>query len=229
MENTAWIKSSQRKALAALDGVTAAGMNGFSVLSNVTENMNDQDIVKAIEKGKSYLKSLYPAKCTTESSFRTHSTSFALSDNSDLDLMEQKCSVTDGECTKCVELPSSMDQVQIFAEQEGGEGLLYDVNVAIGNIRAYKQHQIRDAQQKLAKVTVFQNLDEVTGFWLKDYYQKVLPAKYREGQKEYFGKKGMTLHVDILFLKENQELVKKIYFTNVIKVLLIHFAWQPLH
>ena len=51
-----------------------------------------------------------------------------------------------------------MDQVQIFAEQEGDEGLLY-VNVAIGNIRACMQHQIRDAQQKLAKVTVFQNLD----------------------------------------------------------------------
>ena len=56
-----------------------------------------------------------------------------------------------------------MDQVQIFAEQEGDEGLLY-VNVAIGNIRACMQHQIRDAQQKLAKVTAFQNLDEVTGF-----------------------------------------------------------------
>ena len=77
------------------------------------------------------------------------------------------------------------------------------------------QHQIRDAQQKLAKVTVFQNLDKVTGFWLKDYCQKVLPAKYREMQKEYFGKKGMTLHVDGLFLKENQELVKQVYFTTV--------------
>ena len=32
------------------DDVTAAGMNAFSVLSNVSENMNDEDIVKAIEK-----------------------------------------------------------------------------------------------------------------------------------------------------------------------------------
>ena len=32
------------------------------------------------------------------------------------------------------------------------------------------QHQIRDAKQKLAKVTAFQNLDKVTGFWLKDDY-----------------------------------------------------------
>lgn len=151
------IKSSQRKALAHLDDVTAAGMNGFSVLSNVSENMNDRSIVKAIEEGKRYLKSLYPAKCTAELSFRTHSTSFAISDNSVLYLMEQKCSVTDGEFTEGAELLPSMDQVQKFAEQKGDEGLLYDVNVAIGNIRAYMQHQIRDAQQKLAKVTALQN------------------------------------------------------------------------
>ena len=51
--------------------------------------------------------------------------------------MQQKCSVTDGEYTECAELLSYMDQVEIFAEQKGDEGLLYDVNVAIGNIRAY--------------------------------------------------------------------------------------------
>ena len=56
---------------------------------------------------------------------RTHSTSFTLSDNSDLDLMEQKCSVTDGECTAWREHLSYMHQVQIFAEQKGDEGLLY--------------------------------------------------------------------------------------------------------
>ena len=39
-----------------MDDVTAAGMNGFSVLSNVSENMNDRSIVKAIEEGKRYLK-----------------------------------------------------------------------------------------------------------------------------------------------------------------------------
>ena len=67
-----------------------------------------------------------------------------------------------------LEVLSSMDQVQIFTEQVGDEGFLYDVNVAIENIRACMPHQIRDAQQKLAKVTAFQNLDEVTGFCQKN-------------------------------------------------------------
>ena len=58
-------------------------------------------------------------------------------------------------------------------------------------------------QQKLAKTNAFELLSESTAFWLKDYCQKILPAKYQEGQKEYFGKKGMTLHVDVFFLMEN--------------------------
>ena len=58
-------------------------------------------------------------------------------------------------------------------------------------------------------------LNESTAFWLEDYCQKILPAKYREGQKEHFGKKGMALHVDVFFLKENGQLRKKVYFTAV--------------
>ena len=80
------------------DDVTAAGMNAFSVLSNVSENMNDEDIVKG-----------------SEPSFRAHSMNFAHSDYSDLNLMEQKCSLVDGECTEYAELLSFMAQVQVLA------------------------------------------------------------------------------------------------------------------
>ena len=46
--------------------------------------------------------------------------------------------------------------------------------------------------------------DKVKEFYLKHYCQKVLPATYREVQKEYLGNKGMTLHANILLLKENK-------------------------
>ena len=51
--------------------------------------------------------------------------------------MEQECSVTVGECNACAQRLSYMNQVQIYTAQKGDEGLLYDVNVAIENIRAY--------------------------------------------------------------------------------------------
>ena len=65
------------------------------------------------------------------------------------------------------------------------------------------KHQIQDAWQKLAKTRAFELLDEKTRFWLKNFCQNILPAKSRKVQKEYFEKKGMTLHVDVMFTKEN--------------------------
>lgn len=65
-------------------------------------------------------------------------------------------------------------------------------------------------------MTLFQNLDEVKGFWEEDYCWKVLPAKYREKQKEDFGKKGVILHVDrYSAFKGKQRISKKVYFTTL--------------
>ena len=73
-----------------------------------------------------------------------------------------------------------------------------------------------DAQQKQAKAMAIHLLDEESAFWLRDYCQKVLPPKFCEGQKEYFGKKGMTLLVDVIFfLDSNVDLQKNVYFTMV--------------
>ena len=52
-------------------------------------------------------------------------------------------------------------------------------------------------------------------FWLKDFIQKVLPIKLKEGQKEYFGKKGMSLHIDVFFAKQNGNIRKRVYYSSV--------------
>ena len=67
----------------------------------------------------------------------------------------------------------------------------------------------------MVKTKAFELLDEKTGFWLEDFCQNILPTKSREGQKEYFEKKGMALHVDVIFTKENDQLKKRVYFTAV--------------
>ena len=58
---------------------------------------------------------------------------------------------------------------------------------------------MRDAQQKKAKEFAFSHISETVGLCLKDFSQKVLPVKFREGQKDY-GKRGMSLH-DVFFTK----------------------------
>ena len=55
-------------------------------------------------------------------------------------------------------------------------------------------------------------------FWLKDWAQKVLPFTFREKQSDYFGKKGMSVHVDVFFKKNEQgQLTKLVYFTVIFR------------
>ena len=58
------IKPSQRKALAGLDHVTAAGMNGFQVLINVANKWKSPGIINFFEKGQQYLKSNHLVRCS---------------------------------------------------------------------------------------------------------------------------------------------------------------------
>ena len=50
------------------------------------------------------------------------------------------------------------------------------------------RHQLRDAQQRKVKEAVLENLDYGSTFWLRDFAQKILPCRFWEGQKQYFGK-----------------------------------------
>ena len=212
------IKSSQRKALAGLDDVTAAGMNGFQVLINVANKWKCPDIIKSFEKGKRYLKSDYLVRCRESSTVKSRSTLFALSDTTSTDLSKYPQTVDNKVCTECIDLISSLNKLKQIVKESNDEDLLYDINVAIGDIEVYMKHQFRDAQQKLAKTKAVELLDKKNGFCLKDFCQKILPAKFQEGQKEYFEKKGMTLHVDVIFTKENNQLKKDSLFHSSLEM-----------
>ena len=58
-------------------------------------------------------------------------------------------------------------------------------------------------------------MKDETCFWFKNFNQKILPMKYRERHREYFGRKGMSLHVDVFFLKKNIIFFKKLYLSSI--------------
>ena len=64
---------------------------------------------KILHKGKRYLKSSYPAKCSEDSAFCSHSTAFALSDTTDSDLSQPLQVIHDEDCADFVELISAIN------------------------------------------------------------------------------------------------------------------------
>ena len=46
---------------------------------------------------------------------------------------------------------------------------MYDINIAVKDILEYIKHLVHDVQQRKAKAHAFENLNEETVFWLRDY------------------------------------------------------------
>ena len=90
---------------------------------------------------------------------------------------------------------------------------MYQLETAKKNIIDYLKHLIRDPQQQKAKEYAFANLKKNTAFWLRDFRQKVLPVKFRESQQDYYGKKGIRLHLDDFLMKQMNLKNRRVYFT----------------
>ena len=121
-------------------------------------------------------------------------------------------------CLECTEILDIIDKIIQLIKQINSndrEEMLYVADVCKKIIFKWMQCITRHSQQNKAKIEMFEESSENKGLWLKDYAQKVLPALFREGQCRYFGKKGMSLHIDVFFLRNNNKLLKYVYFTVV--------------
>ena len=73
---------------------------------------------------------------------------------------------------------------QLATKYSASDDVFYDIDISMEHILDYIKHIMQDSQQKKAKIDAFEKIDDETGFWLKDFCQKILPQKFREGQKE---------------------------------------------
>ena len=207
------LKPSQRKSLAGLDDITAEGMNGFQFLHQVIVDLKlGKEVADKLERAKRYLKMYYQGHCSISSKIATHNTAYALSYPKELQCSE----VGEEVCMDCYNIFEVLSFLSGVASENGNADLIYDVDLSVKNIIKYMKHQIRDEQQKQAKIYCFEQVSQEVAFWLRDYSQKVLPRSYREGQKSYYGKKGMSMHIDIFYTKQpDDELLKQVYYTLV--------------
>lgn len=77
-------------------------------------------------------------------------------------------------------------------------------------------HIIRGIQQDKSKKFVMDELNLHSGVLLSDWAMKILPQAHREKMDDWFGKKGISLHVDVLFYMDTNNNVQKLtYFTAI--------------
>lgn len=81
----------------------------------------------------------------------------------------------------------------------------YDAEKARERILEWKAHIVRAINQEKAKIDTLNNLTSEQALIVMDWAMKWLPRSYRETQKEWFGKKGISWHVSACITKAPQE------------------------
>ena len=157
--------------------------------------------------------------CSDQSECATHCCTFALSNPLDTELQQTCQHQHTMSCPECNDIMTTLDTILDLAEKNGDPEILYDVKQNIDAIIEWIRHSLRGVQQDRAKRDGMECLQSLEyAFWLKDWAQKVLPSTFREKQSDYFGKKGMSVHIDVFFQQnEIGKLTKFVYFTVIFR------------
>ena len=96
--------------------------------------------------------------------------------------------------------------------------LYYDYAVASASILEWMRHILRGVQTQKTKEMIMKDLSESKAMVIGDWMMKIIPLKYWEKMEEWFGKKGISGHVNCFFLRNSEEkLVTATYFTFIDK------------
>lgn len=202
-------RASVRHSLEGLDYYVVEGGQAFSDLEDVIGDLDltiqeKQQITSKLLAAKQYLKSEYKMHITLQSPVAYHCCSYALSDSSDFS--HNPC--TDHEHDQvCIDCKNLDDTLQLVLEKttarnwDNQDAFLFKVENAISNICEWRCHIMRSKNQERAQRTITQCLVDGEAFIVGDWAMKFLPRKYREGQTDWFAKRGISWHISVVYLK----------------------------
>ena len=136
---------------------------------------------------------------STSSQVASHCGVFALSDSIDLRLKQQCNHSHDELCKQCESLHTTLHNIS--AERRGL--VPYELCLAI---QSWKCHLLRSTHQDQARLDVIDALDSETVFVVNDWAMKFLPQRYRESQTDWFGKRGISWHISVVYRQLEREL-----------------------
>ena len=103
-------------------------------------------------------------------------------------------------CDACLALRESLLCLRSLVEEDTNitedirQRLIYRLNHHSELVDDWKKHLLRTVHQDCARTKVLEMLDHKSVFLIADWAMKWLPTKYRESQRDFFGKRGLPWH-----------------------------------
>ena len=142
---------------------------------------------------------------SSSSPVASHCSVFALSDTEDSDLRQQCKHNHDELCDQCESLHSTLNDISTavdeasFTTEEDKDEALFLVSSATLAIQSWKCHLLRSTHQDQARLDVIDALNSGTVFIVNDWAMKFLPQRYRESQTDWFGERGISWHISVVY------------------------------
>ncbi|KAK3753034.1 hypothetical protein QZH41_014987 [Actinostola sp. cb2023] len=201
-----------RRSLQGLDYYAAEGSRAFDDLADIVQKVcaldpttGDDSLLDTLKAGKLYLKGDFKVHVSDKSMVADHCSTYALSDPSDKEL-SQTCDHPHGDkCCHCEALNDALIKIEGMVEgasfhtDEDRDEALYMCQTAVAARRSWKSHQLRSVRQDQGRIDIINTLDSNSVLIVSDWAMKFIPQRYRESQQDWFGKRGMSWHIAVVF------------------------------
>jgi len=212
--------ASTQKSLQGLDYFSTEGAQGFEVLENVIDKLEESGAMSTwakeakniLKETRRYLKTDYKSHIGGNEQCADHCTYYSLSDPQ-VEAFAKECShAHDTSCDMC----SKIDEILVgitkmislpelhLSDQEQSH-IRFDVEHATEAIYIWKAHLIRTVNQERAKQDTLNFLSDEKILVVMDWAMKYLPNRYREQMSDFYGKRGKSWHVSCIVHKPNDD------------------------
>ena len=134
-----------------------------------------------------------------------HCSVLALSDNSEVHY-QQRCDHDHTDrCDRCQGLLENLTEIERvlsetkFSSDDEKDEAVFLFQTAKRAILSWKSHILRSTNQDRARLDVLEQLDEKNILIVNDWAMKFLPQRYRESQADWFGKRGISWHISVVY------------------------------
>ncbi len=98
------------------------------------------------------------------------------------------------------EINAALNEVHCTPEER--EYLQYQITQAAHNIESWKAHILGSINQDAARHDILDDMDPNSAFILLDWAMKFVPRKFRESQRDWFAKRGLSWHIAVVTRKD---------------------------